>query len=813
MVSHPQNLTPMIRNYLLVAWRSLKKNKTYTLINLVGLSLSMSVCLLLILLVVDQTSYDEFHPKKDQIYRILTQSNDGPAIFAGRASTTARFKTELEGNYTYIKEITALNRDFRGELRSEYKILDGKGLFADEVFLSIFDFELSSGDAATALSNPYSIVLTKDLAAKLFPGVDPMGKLVEFADHGSYQVTGIIAPLKGKTHIQFEMLGSYSTLPGLENKSLIDQDFDAWENIWMSHIYLVIPNKADIPALEQELNRLAQANIKLEDDHAGYTFILQSLNDVTPGRILGNELGFTLPIYIVGFFLFLGLIVILTASINYTNLSVAKSLSRAREIGIRKVNGAMKSQIISQFLVESILLAILSLGISIVLYRFLLAEFNSLWVFSIIQLRLDETPIAYLFFFAFSLGLGVITGIGPALYLSKFNIVTTLKGNLNLKPKSKRSWYSFSSKKLLLGIQFSLATFLIITIFIIKDQAHHLTSADYGFNENQVFYLEVQGHDTEQLRTEFERYHGTVSTSFASHHPAVGISYGADIRLKMEDEPIVANFFWVDKNYPTLMKIPLIAGELFPESLTGENETMVLVNEQAARMLGYTQTNEIIGNSIIIDDSLWVSVIGLVADYHFEPMMKSIEPLMLRYKPADFSMMYLKLATTNPAQSKKDLMAIWNKYDPKREFKGGFLNEELTMVYQFFYDISKILTVVALLAIVITCLGLLGMVSFSMKTRVKEIGIRKVLGAEQSQLLWLLSKEYGAVLLTSLLIGGPLAIVVNGLWVNLMAQRAGITFMNTAPGILIVIGLSLAAVLSQTWKTAQSNPVESLRSE
>lgn len=803
----------MLKNYLIVAWRSLKKHKVFTLINLIGLSVSMSVCLLLILLVLDHLSYDEFHPKKDNIHRILTYRNGSSHMFSGYASSPARFKEALDGQYAGIEAVTCLNRGFRGELRSAHKVLDGKGYFADEDFFRIFGFRLKSGNEATALLDPYQVVLSEEFAGKLFPNTDPIGQLVEFGDKSSYMVSGIVAPPAGKSHIQFDMLGSFSTLASLQENGSNWSNYNSWENVWMNHNYLLLSDQVKIEELEATITGIGVEQIDLEENNPGYHFKLQALEDVTPGLLLSNELSFTLPLFAIGFFLFLGLIVIITATINYTNLSIAKSLSRAREVGIRKVNGAMRKQIIMQFLVESVLLAVLSLALAVLMHRYLMAEFNSLWIMSQIGINLTEGYTAYVFFFLFSITLGLVTGIGPALYLSKFDVVTSLKGSLTKGPKRKNRWYTFSSKKLLMGIQFSLSVFLIVTIFLLKDQANYMVRANYGFNEENVFYVELQSHDPEILRNEFEKYPGTDETSLVSHHPAVGRSYGADIRLKPDDEPMNVYHFAVDKNYLSLMELNLLAGENFPKELSEQNETMVIVNEKAALALGFEQKEAIVGETIILDDRARLKVIGLVADYHYEPLMKSIDPLLLRYRPAEFEYLYLKLSGTDYDQSMKELEAIWSAFDPARDFKAGFLDQEMDLFYQFIFDISNILTLIAILAIVITCLGLLGMVSFAMKKRVKEIGIRKVLGADLRNLIWLLSKEFTVMLGIAIFIAGPAAILANSLWINLMAHRAGITVSNTLPGILIVVGLSFLVIVSQTWKTSRSNPVDSLRSE
>lgn len=808
----------MIRNYLIVAWRSLKKHKAFSAINVIGLSLSMSVCLLLILLIYDHYQYDSFHPEGNRTYRIISYQNEskGNLFESVYATSPLPFGIDLAENYAAIEKITNLNHSFRGEVRSEHKVFElERSLYADAQFFDVFGFELAEGDPFTALEEPFSIVLTYELAGKLFPNGSPVGQLVEFEDHGSYEVTGVMTPPPGKSHIAFDALASFSTIPILVEKEKFTKEYDKWENLWMNYNYLILNDGSQKQEVEKTLNELASANMKFEDEnHPGYTFELQGITEVVPGKLMNNEISFSLPAIVLIFFGFLGVVVIITASINYTNLSIARSLSRTREIGIRKANGATKTQIITQFLIESLLISLISLLVAITIYWFLLDQFNEMWIFSMIGIHLEDTWFAYLFFLVFTLILGLITGFGPSYFVARMDTVKSLKGSLftgSIHQKGLSKY--FSEKKILLGIQFGLSIMMLITIFLLRDQANFLTQADYGFNEDEVFFMELQGHEPDLIASEFSSIPGVKNVSFTSHHPAVGRSHANGYRVHPDDEPLTLYHFGVDENYIEVMGLQLVAGSGFPKASGSENEKFVVLNELAIERLSYESPSAAIGQSIIMHNDERVQIVGVVKDYHWEPLMKVINPLALRVLPNDYEYAYFRMETNEPQELSKRFEAQWKTFDEAREYKGGFLNEEMNIFYQFMYDLGGILTFISLIAISITSLGFLGMVSFHLKTRVKEIGIRKVLGANFRQLAVTMTRGFLIMLLVTSLITIPLAVVLNGFWINAMARHSPIGIWNVGPAILIVLIICALTILSQVWKTSSDNPVDTLRSE
>ncbi|MFT6854936.1 MAG: putative ABC transport system permease protein [Cyclobacteriaceae bacterium] len=799
----------MFRNYFLISIRNMFKHRAFTAINIFGLALSMSVCMVIILLILHHYSFDNFHEKGDRTYRIISYEEGKMSEFQpGYATSPLPIGQWLRDNYADVEVVANLNIGFNGELISEYKVIDIRSVFADEHFFKVFSFELLEGNPTTALKEPYSLILSQEKAKLLFPKSSAMGQLVEFKDHGSYKVTGIIKKPSTPTHVSIEAFGSMSTIPLLVEKGVITKEYNWWNNQWMNYNYVTLREGAAPDQLIEMINKVGNENTQIKEGKSKYIFDYQKLTEIVPGKLLGNEMGFALPKLALIVFTVLALVVITTASINYANLSIAKSISRAKEIGIRKANGAQKSQIILQFLTESVIIASIAFLAAIPIYKYLIVRFNEIWIFNQVGIHLEDTGAAYIIFVGFTLFLGLITGLGPSLYLSKINIISSLKGVID-KPGGSNKWYKFSSKKAMLSLQFGLSIFLLVTIFLLKSQGDFLVKSDHGFDEENIYYIELQGKDHEIMKSEFSDVLGISNISLTSHNPAVGRSHGGRFSLDKSIEPVTIYNFSVDENYLDIMHLELLAGD----NLTNNKNNQLLINEQAVEVLGLGNIRDAVGKFLYDEDSLSYVVSGVIKDYHWEPIMKGIRPLALKVDPEEYELMYFKIEDPNPKSVEARLTEKWTLLDEQREFKGGFLSEEMDMFYQFLYDLGGILTFVGLLALTITGLGFLGMLSFNLKTRTKEIGVRKVLGADFKNILWSLSKGFIIMLLITSLVAYPLAIIANNLWISEMASHAPIGFSNVGPAILLVALMAATTIISQVWKNTRNNPVDALRSE
>ncbi|MEM7109861.1 MAG: ABC transporter permease, partial [Bacteroidota bacterium] len=463
----------MLKNYLKVAIRSLLKNKTFSIINIFGLAISMSVCLVVIMLLADQLSYDRYNSKSDKIYRINTEwrnTNDFINLFATSPLPMAE---KLKSEYSSINNAVRLRRGFGNSwigIGDDVNIPIG-GFFVDPGFLDMFEYELEYGNPEEALNAPNSVVLTKQAAAKLFELENPVGEFIKVGELGEYQVTGVLKPLPGKSHILFEALASMSSVANLEADSTLSAALNEWENGTAGWVYIELNENSSPKQVEQQMAEINQA-MYAENEDRNYRYYLQSMTAITPGPLLGNQIGPGLPYMFVYFLAGLALIIMLSACFNYTNLTIARSLTRAKEIGIRKVSGAFKRQIFSQFIWEAVVISLVALLFSFVFLIGLKPAFENLQFASLLNWRLDSTPTAYLACLIFSLTVGLSAGLFPAILLSSFKPINVLAGLANVKLFSKTGL-----RKALIVAQFTLSLVFIISTTLVYQQLDYMLAA------------------------------------------------------------------------------------------------------------------------------------------------------------------------------------------------------------------------------------------------------------------------------------------------------------------------------------------------
>lgn len=804
----------MLKNYFKIALRSMARQRLFTFVNLLGLSLAMAVCLLLITIIYDHKTYDTFHSDADRIYRIISKNGVRSSMFDGVATSPLPFKAEIESNYPFIEAATNLRHDFRGEAQSATKVLHIKGYYTDPGFFKVFSYELEEGNEETAFNAPFNVVLTRETAEKFFGKKESyLGEVLEVTGRGPFKVAGIIKVPEIKSHFDFEALASISTIKELGNAGVSEE----WTHLWTGYNYFKLRPGTNPEEVNLAINDIATKNITWPEDRDWYRFEVQNILDISTGMRYSNEMGFFLPNIILYFFGFLCLVVMVTALFNYTNLSLAKSLSRAREVGVRKTSGASRGQIIQQFVMESVIMALVALAIAIGVLNLILPAFNGLEIFSKLGVGFGFTWTALPYFVLFALVVGIIAGIFPAIFLSKFQPVKALKGYHAVSfdaSKARRGFLAgFSAKRLLLTIQFGLSLFMIISILLLREQTKLLVQTDYGFNEENVFFVELQGNKPELVAASLSTHHSVVSHTFASHNPAVGIQYGAEVQRNMEGERFGVSYFSVAQGYIHTLGIPLLAGNDFPESAGTGEEKFILINEAALKSLGYETPHEAVGEELILDKEKRMVIQGVVKNYNFTPLLQEVGPMVLRVLPNDYQLLTLKLATTDLNGAIEEMEAKWAELDPRRDFKYGFLDKEMDYFYFFLNDITAIITTVSIFAVFISCLGLLGMVSFQLQTKMKEISIRRVLGASAGQLAVSLTRQYSKVILAAIVVFVPIAIVVSNLWLNLLAYRVPIGPGLIASALAIVVLLGLATIVSQVVKAASANPVNALRNE
>ncbi len=789
----------MIRSYLLTAFRNLFKYKGFSAINIIGLSLSMTVCLLILLVIHDQLSYDNFHKHRKRIYRVLTNDEMSEFVVTRFASTAFPMATYLEDNYPVVEEAVAIHGSFSNEGKYNDKIISFSGYYTGSDFFNIFDFELVGGNPEHALDEPYSIIMREETARKFFGEEDPVGKTILVDTTKEFTVTGIIKEKKEKTHIDFEILASVNSM---------DEDLSSdWNDVYSNWVYFIAKDGFNPDELQQAFEKIREEQYSSDPDH-DYSFSLQALTGIPLGPLLGNEIGFFLPKMIIYGMVILALILIVTAAFNYANLSMARSLSRAKEIGVRKVVGAFRLQVFIQFLVESVVAALFALVLSYVLLQFLKPAFTGMKFMNMLNVSPQENVSIYIWFLIFAIITGLIAGLIPALYMSSFNPVTIFKDISELKIFSR-----VFLRKLLVVAQFAFSIILLVTIVVLFRQMKYWMNADYGFNKENVLTIRLKGNDRNLLENELRSLPEIKAVAWSSHIPGVGNVWSDNAWVDNKENKIELCHFYTDRNYIDVMGLSLIEGVNFPDHFTTGDEKYVIINQTAVDVFNFGTPNEALGETITIEDTILVEVIGVVKDYNFFALFSKIQPMALRINPDNYHVANLLVSTPDISRTMNKLEKIWKEIDPVHTMEAKFLDDEIREYYMFFSDILYMIGVTSLLAIIIACLGLFGMATYSAETKVKEIGVRKVFGAKGLSVAYFISKGYLSLILISILIAVPLSYFGNNLWLQNFTYRVSFGFETLFLCSVFILLLSLLIIGSLSLKAANTNPARSLRYE
>jgi putative ABC transport system permease protein len=815
----------MLRNYIKTAVRSILRHRSFSFINIFGLSVAMALSMCIIMLVADQMMYDRYNTKRNRIYRINSQAIGKNGELHSETSTTSLpLKQNLIDNYTGIEKAVRIRRGFGNmwlELEQNVNI-PLAGYFADPEILDLFEYELEYGDAKTALIEPYAVVLTKAAAKKLFRQENPVGESFKVGVEGPYKVTGVLKETSKKSHIAFEALASMATVKSLAAAEKVNQGMDdglKFRNVdniydyYSGWVYVLLEDGKTISDIEPALRKIEAAyakGITSLDDQRKVKFIPQGLMDITPGSTINNAIGPVLPWIFVYFFAGLAAIVMLTSCFNFTNLSIARSLTRAREIGVRKVTGAMRWQIFIQFLSESVVIALLALVFAIAQVLILKPIMLQLSFARLLRWDLEVNYVILIIFLAFAVMVGLLAGVFPAAVLSGFQPVKVLKSLTNVKLFS-----GMRMRKTLLVAQFSFSLIFILSVIVVFNQLQLLMRADHGFNMEQKLVVGLNDEAPEVVKAELLKYPNIESVTAVSHLPAAGFTYGDGFKKSFDEKDWTSiPYYSVDEDYLRNINVPLIAGKHFSVEAGASNKNFILINERALETFHFKSAREAIGEEVFIKkDSSRKQIIGVVKNYNHQMIMEKMEPMVLIYDPSQFRILQVKYSGARE-EAGKSVAAAWAKINPTLKIESRDFSEEIHKFYDIFFgDLVSLLSVIAVLAILISCLGLLGMATYTTETRLKEISIRKILGSSDGSLVYLLSKGYVTVLVIAIFIAVPSAYFVNNLWLEQLAYHVSVDAMTILIGVSALIIIGAITIGSQTWRAAYVNPVDNLKSE
>jgi putative ABC transport system permease protein len=804
----------MLKNILITSLRNFFRNKIFSLINLIGLSVSMSLGMLIILIIKDQLAFDNFHKDTDRIFRVNTHVVHPEWGKMDFASTPLPLAEVLKDEYSLTDNIVRVSRQLHGDATYGTIKVPVSGLFADQAFLDMFNFPLAEGDPATALTKPNSLVLTKQAAEKIFGTINPLGQSISYAGYGDFTITGVLGEFPGKTHLEFQMLCSMSTLPVLEKTQRLSASIDTWSAFYNNYVYIKLKegrNPAEAEQALAQINKKYCAGLKLEGHDLKYDgFYLHPLSGITPGPELADHMGRGMPSPFLIFLGVLAAVVLLMSLFNFTNLTIARSLTRAREIGVRKVVGANRQQVFFQFIGEAVVFALIALSFSYILMQFLKVGFQQLSLSKDFSMEMNEDVTLYAIFIVFAIIVGMLAGALPAGYLSAFKPARVLKDVQNLKIYARLTF-----RKVLMVAQFTLSVIFVIVVLIVYRQVDFMLNADYGIRQKNNLTLDLKGAPFEKLANEIRNVPGVIRVGGVSHRLGTFDDNTSEYKKNRDEKSFAMRDFMVDDNYIENVSLDFVAGRNFDASAQTGVEKHVILNEAALEGFGFQHPAEAIGQAIYVADTLALEVIGVVKDFHFRPLNNRIGPLALRYNISRLSYLNANIHPSKVESATASIKAIWKAHDPNHPVDLTMMEQEIDDAYRQtgLSDMPVIVGYIAFLVVSLACLGMIGMAMYASQIRAKEVGIRKVMGASVTNMIILLSKSYLALIAVALIIGIPVSLLLGRLFLQEYPYRVEMTPALFVSGIAIVAGLGLLTVWSQTIKVAASNPVKWLRNE
>jgi putative ABC transport system permease protein len=798
----------MIGSYIKTSGRSIVRNKLFSAINIVGLAISMSVGLLLISVLLDTYSYDKFHVNHSRIYRVLShyqylENKDRNFM----ATTSLRTAKAIKETFTGAEDVAILRRGFNGDVTFGEKTVPLNGLWANESMFSVFTFPLLQGNQATALKEPYSVVLTEKAARKIFGDEEAIGKSIIFNKDKAYTITGIMKDVPAFSHMKFEILASLSTREITEKDN---KDELAWDNLWNTYTYLKLPEQQDLALFQTNLDNLcAKENPSVKNTRVSLK--LQPMDSIMMGESLGNQMGATMGSTLLWVFTGLVFVVILSACFNYTNLSVARSLRRSREIGIRKVIGALRGHVIGQFVVEAIIISLSALVAAFVLFLLLRPHFKSMEPSLQELLTLNISPLLVICFIGFALFIGVAAGIFPAMFFSQINAVQVLKSSSSTKVFKK-----LTLRKVLIVFQYSISLILITATLIMYKQYKHYMNFDLGFSTENILNIRLQGNNAELLKKGLNELPEVKGISKSGMITSVGSYWGASIKNPTNPEDSAeVSMNVVDEYYIPLHDHHLVAGKNFSPRSENAEESEVIVNQQVLKRFNLSKNPTLSIGEILRVGGKNLRIVGVMKDFQYgRANNESQKEVIFRCTPKEIDNLNVKLLSSDLPATYAKIETIWKKLDTVHPFEGKFYDEELEEAFKGLSASMKLAGAIAFLAMFIASLGLLGMVVFTTETRLKEISIRKVMGASEGGLVYLLGRGFFVLLGIAALIAVPVTyLFFDQIMLPQIANHAPLSIVEGMIAVVAVVAIAVVMIGSQTLKVARSNPAEVLKAE
>ena len=807
----------MFRNFFKVAIRSLLRQKGYTLINIIGLAVGLATAMVIFLFVYDELNYDKFFRQSNNIYRVYLKANISSSAING-AWTPAPMAAALKSDYPEIKAVVRLdpNENTLVSVDDKYYMVD-HSLWADSSFFKLFDFPLLLGDPEKVLAEPRTVVLTESTAQKIFGKENPVNKMIRVEnDTTLYRVTGVMKDPPHNTHLQFDMLLSFQTRG------------DAASQIWVSNnfaTYILLPDHYPYKELEEKFTGMVvkyvgpqikeYMGVNIEDFVAkgnSYGYFLQPLTDIHLNTEIGHSMKESHSRKYLYIFTIIGLFIILIACINFTNLSTARSVKRAREVGLRKVLGSDRRRLIGQFLSESVLISMISLIIALVMVDLSLPAINNSMQ---LQLNMDlfSTWWLSLFLVGFTILVGVLAGFYPAFMLSSFKPTAIFRDKL--KSGSRGSIL----RGLLVGCQFFVAILILSGTFVVYNQLRYMQNKDLGFDKNRILVIERAWTLDKKLNsflTELRKYPEVLQAANSTSIPGFPNNNNG---YRIEGRDAVNTYLmvsmWADPEFYKTYGLKMAEGRFFSPDMATDSAAAV-INETAVKKFDIKNP---IGTRIMQPGPqgkfTYLTVIGVVKDFHFTSLHSLIDPFIFQMRPrnANFGYLSIKLGNVDLSQAKNKIDNLWKQFTNGQPMQYYFLDDKLMSLYREEQRTSKLSLIFTILAVLIGSLGLLGLISYSTVQRTKEIGVRKIMGASIRRIMALLATETIRLIILASLLAWPVTYFFMKKWLADFAYKIGINPLIFLLTTAVIFLLALLTIGYQAYYAASRNPADSLRYE
>ena len=811
----------MIQNYFKMAWRNLMKHKFISFINLFGLTMGLTCCLLITIYILHETSYDKYNANANRIYRVTRTFNNRDGAVTLKLGTVAPpFGPLLQNYFPDIQKVTRFLPNGKTPIKYGENIFSETQVFCvDENVFDVFTVNTVKGNPKKALNDPFTVMLSEEIAKKYFGNEDPMNKVIRMNNKFDLKVTGVYKSFPSNAHIHPELMVSFNTLKDTAVYGARNLETNFGNNSFFT--YLLLPENYPAKNMEAQFPAFLDRDVHFPGAPATFKpstvtkLGLQKLTDIHLRSHLDFEAEENGDISRVYIFSAIALIILLIACINYMNLSTARSTLRAKEIGIRKVAGANKPELIAQFLSESVMIAWISMGLAILATWLIIPSLNKLSGLQLSANLLFEwkwiLPVLLVPFVV-----GIVSGIYPALFMSSFQPVKTLKGLFRVGGRS------ISFRKVLVVSQFGISIVLIITTAIVFQQLRYMQQAKLGYNKDHVAVLPYYFTNESQydaFRNELLSNASIKNLARSSRIPTGRLLDSQNASSESGDslQPVTTELKYLatDHDFIPAYDIQMAAGRSFSRSFTTDTTAFVM-NEATVRTLGWKSNEAAIGKNFMYG-GVKGKVIGVVKDFHFESMHQRIVPIVMTLPKSNqatfYNVLSVKIGGSNLGAALGAIETIWKKYLPEMPFESNFLDDNFNKLYQSEERQGSLFTIFACIAIFIACLGLLGLSSFAITQRIKEIGIRKVLGASAGTIVVLLSKDFLKLVLIAAVIAFPIAWYAMHEWLADFAYRITISWWIFIVAGFIAACIALITVSTMAIKAALSNPVKSLRTE